>query len=456
MWWFNLVLAATPGLVPVQGELVDGAGSPMTGTHELTFKLYASATAPGAFWSESRAVQLEGGMFSVQLGQATSLDLEQFVAFPDVFVGVAVDGAAESARLPIGSVPYAAFAAVARTAGSIDLDLASSADRASTIADLRAALDPYYDLTEAEVEAWVTNGAIDLSAGSTIGGATFGAVARSAVSGAAIDLNAASTLGGQSFAAVSRSAVSGSAIDLNAASTLGGQSFAAASRAAMAGAVVDLGAASTLGGQSFAAVSRSAVSGSAIDLNGASTLGGVAFGTAARTAVSGAAIDLNGASTLGGVAFGTAARTAVTGSALALHTGTTIAGQDVLNSDRLLARLTTEVTGRYFRLYGDEVSGTANTTAVHPNLNITGTTGNRVGSALFQMVSSWHCDYCYSGGPKALIRTAGNVPYSFCAVADDIYMYTDTTHTHRFLSSAPISPVAVASLPAGCVAIVGI
>jgi hypothetical protein len=139
-WWIAAALAGPIGVVPVQGEIFDGAGQALTGARTLAFALYADESAVSPLWSETRTVTLDAGMFSVQLGQVTDLDLALFATHPNVHLSVILDGA-PSSRTRIGAVPYAAFSAVAATAGAVDLDLSTPAERAATIAALREALD---------------------------------------------------------------------------------------------------------------------------------------------------------------------------------------------------------------------------------------------------------------------------------------------------------------------------
>ena len=61
--------AAVPLQVPLQGALRDNAGAPVSeGTFEMTFTLYRDAEGTDAAWSETRTVDVQGGLFRAMLG----------------------------------------------------------------------------------------------------------------------------------------------------------------------------------------------------------------------------------------------------------------------------------------------------------------------------------------------------------------------------------------------------
>jgi hypothetical protein len=102
-WMAAPVSAAPPEKITFQGRLTDAAGQPVTGTVDLTFKLYDGG---GAVWSETQSVAVTGGGYSVQLGDVTpfgSLD------FDDAYMlGITVEEDAEmTPRLALGASPYA-------------------------------------------------------------------------------------------------------------------------------------------------------------------------------------------------------------------------------------------------------------------------------------------------------------------------------------------------------------
>ncbi|MDF1564309.1 MAG: hypothetical protein P1V51_14765, partial [Deltaproteobacteria bacterium] len=222
-------LADAPAFVPVQGYLSAADGTPTEGETTLVLSLYDDPSTATPLFTETQQVLVEGGHFTVYLGQVDTLDLALFRDQGSLFLGVAVDGEAElTPRLPVGTTPYAGFAQYAgradsalsaddaatlggvapgelrRTADPVDwaelanvpTDLATGPHTVNT--DVLAALgcadgevakwngaawacavdvdtDTNTQLTEAEVEAFVTNGALDLAPGTTVGGAVLAA-----------------------------------------------------------------------------------------------------------------------------------------------------------------------------------------------------------------------------------------------------------------------------------------
>ena len=67
--------AQVPHLIRYQGQAVDSKGVTLEGPYTLIFRLYDAETGGAKLWEEPQAnVLLEGGHFSVLLGQVASLD----------------------------------------------------------------------------------------------------------------------------------------------------------------------------------------------------------------------------------------------------------------------------------------------------------------------------------------------------------------------------------------------
>src|SRR5690242_6695162 len=67
-------LSAGPTTVTFEGYLATLGGTPITGTHDLTFRLYSAATGDTALWTEDHdSVVVSSGLYSVQLGSVTTL-----------------------------------------------------------------------------------------------------------------------------------------------------------------------------------------------------------------------------------------------------------------------------------------------------------------------------------------------------------------------------------------------
>ncbi len=115
--------AEAPARIPIQGYLTTASGSPIDGTVEVTFTLYASPSGPdGVVFSETRSVSAADGRFALQLGDGSApMDLELFRDVDGLWLGMSVDGDREmSPRIAMTSVPYAAHAQTATDALTLD------------------------------------------------------------------------------------------------------------------------------------------------------------------------------------------------------------------------------------------------------------------------------------------------------------------------------------------------
>jgi hypothetical protein len=103
----GIVYADLPHLIRYQGQAVDSQGVPLEGPYTLTFRLYDAATVGTKLWEEVQPnVPLQGGHFSVLLGQITPLNGMNW-GLP-CWLSVQVGTEPELApRQPITSVPLA-------------------------------------------------------------------------------------------------------------------------------------------------------------------------------------------------------------------------------------------------------------------------------------------------------------------------------------------------------------
>ncbi len=68
--------AAIPHLINYQGKLTDSGGAPLTGSYNITFKIYNAETAGTLLWQETQTgVVVQKGVFSILLGSVTALNL---------------------------------------------------------------------------------------------------------------------------------------------------------------------------------------------------------------------------------------------------------------------------------------------------------------------------------------------------------------------------------------------
>ena len=114
---------AAPTKLSQQGRLLDGDGTPLTGSHGLAFTLHDAEANGNEVWREERVVEFEEGYYSITLGELVPLD-DLLFASSTVWMQLAVDGAVLSPRQEVVSVPYALRAAVAEAVegGAVDAD----------------------------------------------------------------------------------------------------------------------------------------------------------------------------------------------------------------------------------------------------------------------------------------------------------------------------------------------
>ncbi|MFT6234905.1 MAG: hypothetical protein ACJAZO_005429 [Myxococcota bacterium] len=103
-----IAASAVPPLLDHQGRLMDSVGTPIEGSHTLTFRLYTTDVGGTAFWSEQQTLPMSDGFFGAKIGNG--LDIESLDTAA-VWIGIDVDSAGELAgRQRLTSVPYALVA----------------------------------------------------------------------------------------------------------------------------------------------------------------------------------------------------------------------------------------------------------------------------------------------------------------------------------------------------------
>lgn len=162
---------ALPATLNYQGVLADSAGAPVTGTVTMTFALYDTSSAIVALWSEVRDVTVTDGVYSVQLGIDSPLDISLFSGAA-LYLGVSIGGEEMQPRAELSAAPFAMRATVADAA-----DTVAWSGVTGIPADL-ADGDDNTPLSEAQVEAYVTNGPLQLAEGSTIVNAPYATLAQ--------------------------------------------------------------------------------------------------------------------------------------------------------------------------------------------------------------------------------------------------------------------------------------
>jgi hypothetical protein len=103
-----------PDVVNFQGYLADSAGTGITGTLEMYFRIYPVATGgvgSDPLWDETQQVDVENGVFNVLLGSVMPIPSSVFTAPGNRWLEIKVEGETMEPRTQIGSVGYAFSAA---------------------------------------------------------------------------------------------------------------------------------------------------------------------------------------------------------------------------------------------------------------------------------------------------------------------------------------------------------
>lgn len=99
--------ATLPLRIPFQGKLIDPAtNSPRNGDIVMTFRIYDVPTGGSASYTEAMTVQVNNGVFAVQIGTSALLQADLFSG-ASAYLGITVDGDTEMLpRQPLVMSPY--------------------------------------------------------------------------------------------------------------------------------------------------------------------------------------------------------------------------------------------------------------------------------------------------------------------------------------------------------------
>ena len=102
------VNASSIGQMNYQGRLLQN-GNPYNGNISITFRLYQTPSGGVAFWTETQAVTVDNGLFSVMLGAVNPLNPYAATFVNQVYLGIQPAGAAAelTPRQPLSAVGYA-------------------------------------------------------------------------------------------------------------------------------------------------------------------------------------------------------------------------------------------------------------------------------------------------------------------------------------------------------------
>jgi hypothetical protein len=102
-----------PKKIHYQGRITDSSGAPIDDALEITFSLYDGETTTSVLWSETQTVQVDKGIYNVELGKKNPLNLAFDVPY---FLGVKVTGETEmTPRRALTSQAYTLRADIADT-----------------------------------------------------------------------------------------------------------------------------------------------------------------------------------------------------------------------------------------------------------------------------------------------------------------------------------------------------
>lgn len=110
---------SVPHLINYQGRLSDSSGNPLTGSYNVTFRIYDALTAGNLIWSETQnGVVVNKGLFCVLLGSVTSLNAAFNIPY---YLEIQVGSEVMSPRQQITSAGYAIRAEKAESADALNV-----------------------------------------------------------------------------------------------------------------------------------------------------------------------------------------------------------------------------------------------------------------------------------------------------------------------------------------------
>ena len=158
--------SAIPPTINYQGYLTNASGVPVNGTVQIVFKIYDVASGGTELWSETQNVTVTRGVYNVELGAVTPVNLVFDVPY---YLGVTIGTDPEmTPRKPLSSVGYAFRAQVADYAGGggrnpMQIALLRWYDANQTGIQFSVGSSPWgiaFDGANIWVANWVTSGTV--------------------------------------------------------------------------------------------------------------------------------------------------------------------------------------------------------------------------------------------------------------------------------------------------------
>lgn len=147
--------SSSSSTISYQGRLADSGGTPLTGFHNLEFRIYDVPTGGVPLWEElwtgGNSVQVSDGLFNVMLGSINNTLASTIQGYDELYLGITVGTDSEMVpRVQLGSVP---FSMQALTVPDSSVTAAKISDGAVTKEKLATGLfSTFYTTTSIENE----------------------------------------------------------------------------------------------------------------------------------------------------------------------------------------------------------------------------------------------------------------------------------------------------------------
>ncbi|MBM74897.1 MAG: hypothetical protein CMK59_05815 [Proteobacteria bacterium] len=186
---------AVPLQVTQQGRIIDSDGAAVVGTHNVTYRLYNASTGGSVLWTEILVTNFNNGYYAAVLGadeENNPLDSDTLSLYPLYLELQLNNNAPMTPRHALNSTPYAQMAGLAQSVdgGSVNASEISVANALvidgggnwvgepitvdwTSINNIPSEFldgDNDTQLSESQVESYITNDAVDFAAGSTLAG----------------------------------------------------------------------------------------------------------------------------------------------------------------------------------------------------------------------------------------------------------------------------------------------